>query len=61
MKQVFVSRGKIFVDDIPAPLLDNNSVLVEVAYSLISTGTEVTGVQRSESLCFAGRFSSLKM
>jgi len=47
MKQVFVSRGKILVDDIPAPLLDNNSVLVEVAYSLISTGTEVTGVQRS--------------
>lgn len=51
MRQVFVSRGKIFVDDIPAPLLDNNSALVEVAYSLISTGTEVTGVQRSgESL-----------
>lgn len=51
MKQVLVSKGKVQVEDIPAPLLDDNSILVEVAYSLISTGTEVTGVKRSgESL-----------
>lgn len=51
MKQVLVRRGKIRVEDVPAPLLGDNHILVEVAYSLISTGTEVTGVKRSgESL-----------
>lgn len=40
MKQVFLSQGKAIVKDVPQPLLDANSVLVEVAYSCISTGTE---------------------
>ena len=51
MKQVLVRRGNIQIDDVPAPLLADNHILVEVAYSLISTGTEVTAVKRSgESL-----------
>lgn len=51
MKQVLVKRGKVQIENVPAPLLGDNHVLVEVAYSLISTGTEVTGVKRSgESL-----------
>lgn len=51
MKQVLVRRGKIAVEDVPAPLVGKGNVLVEVAYSLISTGTEVEGVRRSgESL-----------
>lgn len=51
MKQVLVKRGKITVEDIPAPLVEKGNVLVEVGYSLISTGTEVTGIKRSgESL-----------
>jgi len=51
MKQVLVQRGTVQVENVPAPLLGDNHILVEVAYSLISTGTEVTGVKRSgESL-----------
>jgi len=51
MKQVLVKRGRVQIEDVPAPLLNNNHILVEVAYSLISTGTEVTGAKRSgESL-----------
>jgi len=51
MKQVLVRRGKITIEDVPAPLVGKGNVLVEVAYSLISTGTEVEGVKRSgESL-----------
>jgi len=51
MKQVLVRRGKITVEDVPAPLVGEGNVLVEVAYSLISTGTEVEGLKRSgESL-----------
>jgi predicted dehydrogenase/threonine dehydrogenase-like Zn-dependent dehydrogenase len=47
MKQVFVKSGSVTVDDVPAPILDENGVLVEVAYSLISTGTELSGVEQS--------------
>ena len=35
------------VETVPAPLLEAGHVLVEVAYSLISTGTEISGVQQS--------------
>jgi predicted dehydrogenase/threonine dehydrogenase-like Zn-dependent dehydrogenase len=47
MKQVFVKGGSAIVDQVPAPLLNENGVLVEVAYSLISTGTELSGVKQS--------------
>ena len=47
MKQVFVKSGSAIVEEVPAPLLDENSVLIEVAYSLISTGTELSGVEQS--------------
>jgi len=51
MKQVLVRRGSVVVEDVPAPLVGKGNVLVEVAYSLISTGTELEGVKRSgESL-----------
>lgn len=40
MKQVFLSQGKAIVKEVPQPLLDDNMVLVEVAYSCISSGTE---------------------
>jgi predicted dehydrogenase/threonine dehydrogenase-like Zn-dependent dehydrogenase len=40
MKQVFLSQGKAIIQEVARPLLDENSVLVEVAYSCISPGTE---------------------
>lgn len=51
MKQVLVNRGNVLVESVPAPRVVDGSVLVEVAYSLISAGTELAGIQRSgESL-----------
>ncbi len=47
MKQVLIRKGKIVVEDVPAPVLDDNSVLVETAYSLISVGTEMTNIASS--------------
>lgn len=47
MKQVLVKQGKAFVDDIPAPVVSENGVLVKVLYSCISAGTEMTGVNES--------------
>ena len=40
MKQVFLSQGRAVIEDVPKPLLDENSILVEVIYSCISPGTE---------------------
>ena len=47
MKQVLVKKGQIIVENVPPPLIDKGSVLVEVKYSLISTGTETAGVAAS--------------
>ena len=45
MKQVFRQAGKVCVDDIPAPALTDNVVLVANAFSLISAGTEAAAVK----------------
>jgi predicted dehydrogenase/threonine dehydrogenase-like Zn-dependent dehydrogenase len=47
MRQVLLKRGRAIVADVPAPLVEPGCVLVTVAYSLISAGTEISGVQRS--------------
>ena len=46
MKQVFIKRGQVLVEEVPAPICDDNSLLIEVAYSLISSGTEAAGITR---------------
>src|SRR5512134_3877277 len=48
MKQVLIKKGNVTVEEVPAPALDENSVLVETAYSLISAGTEVSTVAASK-------------
>jgi predicted dehydrogenase/threonine dehydrogenase-like Zn-dependent dehydrogenase len=47
MKQVLIKKGSIVVEEVPAPALDENSVLVETACSLISAGTEVSTLAAS--------------
>ena len=47
MKQVFIRKGKVIVDEVPAPLVSANEVLVNVYYSCISSGTEVSGIEKS--------------
>ncbi len=47
MRQVLIRRGQVNVEEVPAPLVEPGHVLVEVAYSLISAGTEISGVQGS--------------
>ena len=48
MKQVLLTRGGVIVDNVPAPLLDDDGILVEVAYSFISVGTEMSGVNQAQ-------------
>lgn len=47
MKQLLVKKGKIFVEQVPIPVVDSNHILVKVAYSCISPGTEMTTVKGS--------------
>jgi len=51
MRQVFVSsKGEILVEDVPAPIVGHNGLLVRVAYSLISSGTELRRIQQGQGV-----------
>jgi predicted dehydrogenase/threonine dehydrogenase-like Zn-dependent dehydrogenase len=47
MKQLLVKSGKITVEEVPAPVVEAGTVLVEVDHSCISVGTELSGVRLS--------------
>jgi predicted dehydrogenase/threonine dehydrogenase-like Zn-dependent dehydrogenase len=48
LKQVLIRRGMPIVADVPAPPVADNTILVEVAFSLISTGTETAGMSNGQ-------------
>jgi len=51
MRQVLVKQGRVIVEDVPAPLVGDREILVQVYYSCVSTGTEISTVKKSgESL-----------
>lgn len=45
MKQIFIGRDGVSLQEVPAPLLENGSVLVSVMHSCVSVGTELSGVR----------------
>ncbi len=47
MKQVFIRQGQVSVEDVAAPEVSANTILVQVMYSCISVGTEMSGVRMS--------------
>lgn len=48
MKQGIVKKGKVLSENIPTPIVSDGSVLIQVAYSCISAGTEMTSVNTSK-------------
>lgn len=44
MKQVLLKQGRPSVEEVPAPQIEPGTVLVQVAYSCISTGTEMSAL-----------------
>ena len=48
MKQGIVKKGKVLAENIPSPVASDGSVLIQVAYSCISAGTEMTSVNTSK-------------
>ena len=47
MKQVLIKSGSVTVADVPAPCVGTRSILVRVAFSCISAGTEMASVRMS--------------
>jgi predicted dehydrogenase/threonine dehydrogenase-like Zn-dependent dehydrogenase len=47
MKQVLVSVGSVTLAEVPSPLVEPGTVLVQMDHSCISIGTEISGVKSS--------------
>jgi len=47
VKQVLIKKGKAYTDDVPAPMVNKDSILVKVYYSCISAGTEISSLMSS--------------
>ncbi len=47
MKQLVLLGGNVDIEQVPAPLVEPGTVLVRVAYSCVSIGTELAGVRSS--------------
>ena len=47
MKQVFVKKGQVIIEEVPAPVVHPGTVLVRNEFSCISTGTELSGLKSS--------------
>lgn len=48
MKQLIIKKGIAINEEVPAPVIQDGFVLIKVAYSCISAGTEMSGVERSK-------------
>jgi len=58
MKQVVLRNGQVMVEDVPAPALLPGGILVRVAYSCISPGTETATLSTSETRSGVGLIKS---
>jgi predicted dehydrogenase/threonine dehydrogenase-like Zn-dependent dehydrogenase len=45
MRQVLIKKGQALVEEVPAPFVDNGTVLVQTFFSCISVGTEMSGIK----------------
>lgn len=44
MRQLLTQKGKIILEELPAPLIDSHEILVQISYSCISSGTELSSL-----------------
>lgn len=49
MKQILLKKGNIYTTDVARPMIEKDMVLVKTAFSCISAGTEMSGVENSGS------------
>lgn len=58
-RQVFLRQGKISVEPVPTPLVQEHNVLVRVHYSFISSGTEISTIKAAATSPFAAYVNNL--
>ena len=62
MRQLFLEKGAIVVQEVAAPHLDDRSVLISVYYSFISSGTEAATISNAQrSTLFSNVPHKIKM
>jgi predicted dehydrogenase/threonine dehydrogenase-like Zn-dependent dehydrogenase len=61
MKHVFTSHKGLITEDVPIPIPSDKEILVKVKYSLVSTGTETTGLKSVEKSLFEKIDEKLKL
>ena len=47
MKQVLIKKGRVFTEEVQAPVVSDGAVLIKVVASCISAGTELAAVASS--------------
>jgi predicted dehydrogenase/threonine dehydrogenase-like Zn-dependent dehydrogenase len=47
VKQVLIQRGQAMLNEVPAPMCEPGTVVVQVLFSCVSIGTELSGIQAS--------------
>lgn len=47
MRQVTVKKGNVLVEEVPAPVAGDNTLIIQVINSCISAGTELSGISHS--------------
>lgn len=52
MRQVFLEKGALVVQEVAQPLMDERSVLISVHYSFISSGTEAATIANAQHSTF---------
>lgn len=60
MRQVFLEKGLITVQEVCQPMLDDYAVLVSVHYSCISSGTELSTIDTVSSPVYANMSAKIK-
>ncbi|MBM3405268.1 MAG: zinc-binding dehydrogenase [Bacteroidetes bacterium] len=49
MFQAIVKKGKVVREEVPQPMVSEGNILIKVAYSCVSSGTEMSGVEASSA------------
>jgi predicted dehydrogenase/threonine dehydrogenase-like Zn-dependent dehydrogenase len=49
MKQILIRQGQVLIEEVPAPMVEPGTVLVQVDHSCISVGTEMSGIRSSST------------
>jgi len=57
MKQLMVKKGQVILEETPSPFINEDEVLVQVYYSCISSGTELSSIKRSSESTYQKVFN----